>query len=115
MRSAFIASLLCAAVMPFMTAWADSANSALFWPALVLSFPGYLVWRAVFSVSIGTNAWDLPLIALFNVMIFAFISACITWVARRRRPPPPGHCRKCRYDLTGNTSGVCPECGTAVE
>ncbi len=24
-------------------------------------------------------------------------------------------CRKCSYDLTGNVSGVCPECGTAVE
>ena len=22
------------------------------------------------------------------------------------------HCRKCEYDLTGNVSGVCPECGT---
>jgi predicted nucleic-acid-binding Zn-ribbon protein len=21
-------------------------------------------------------------------------------------------CAKCRYDLTGNVSGVCPECGT---
>jgi rubrerythrin len=21
-------------------------------------------------------------------------------------------CRRCGYDLTGNTSGVCPECGT---
>ncbi len=26
----------------------------------------------------------------------------------------PGHCRRCRYDLTGNVSGVCPECGDAV-
>jgi len=24
----------------------------------------------------------------------------------------PGHCRKCDYDLHGNVSGVCPECGT---
>jgi hypothetical protein len=24
-------------------------------------------------------------------------------------------CQKCSYDLTGNTGGVCPECGTDVE
>ena len=28
------------------------------------------------------------------------------------RRPVPGHCR-CGYNLTGNTSGICPECGTA--
>ncbi len=28
-------------------------------------------------------------------------------------PPiePPSHCASCGYDLTGNESGVCPECG----
>ena len=26
------------------------------------------------------------------------------------KPPKPGHCR-CGYDLRGNVSGVCPECG----
>ncbi len=25
-----------------------------------------------------------------------------------------GLCPRCSYNLTGNTSGVCPECGTAV-
>ena len=25
-----------------------------------------------------------------------------------------GHCNSCGYDLTGNLSGVCPECGTAL-
>lgn len=25
-----------------------------------------------------------------------------------------GFCPKCAYDLTGNCSGVCPECGTQV-
>lgn len=30
-------------------------------------------------------------------------------------PPPAGYCGKCGYDLTGNISGVCPECGTPVD
>jgi hypothetical protein len=25
-----------------------------------------------------------------------------------------GHCHECGYDLTGNTSGVCPECGSVT-
>ena len=31
------------------------------------------------------------------------------WRRRRR-----GRCLKCGYDLTGNESGVCPECGSEV-
>lgn len=27
----------------------------------------------------------------------------------------PGCCSKCGYDLTGNISGVCPECGLKLE
>jgi len=27
---------------------------------------------------------------------------------------PPGHCQTCGYDLTGNVSGRCPECGTPI-
>jgi hypothetical protein len=30
--------------------------------------------------------------------------------ARRRK----GACLRCGYDLTGNVSGVCPECGTSI-
>jgi hypothetical protein len=33
------------------------------------------------------------------------------WAHRRARGFPPGHCRRCGYDLTGNISGTCPECG----
>jgi len=33
------------------------------------------------------------------------------WSFRRRDEK---HCVSCRYDLTGNVSGVCPECGSTV-
>ncbi len=32
----------------------------------------------------------------------------------RDRRIPPGHCQKCGYDLTGNESGRCPECGRTI-
>jgi hypothetical protein len=35
-------------------------------------------------------------------------------VSRRRRARP-GLCRACGYNLTGNASGICPECGAAIE
>jgi predicted RNA-binding Zn-ribbon protein involved in translation (DUF1610 family) len=34
------------------------------------------------------------------------------WQRRKRRRP--GHCSRCGYDLTGNVSGRCPECGGPV-
>lgn len=33
---------------------------------------------------------------------------------RQRRRGVAGHCASCGYDLTGNTSGACPECGTPI-
>ncbi len=30
----------------------------------------------------------------------------------RKHELPPGHCRTCGHNLTGNVSGICPECGT---
>ncbi len=33
----------------------------------------------------------------------------------RRERIRPSRCRRCDYDLTGNTSGICPECGSATE
>jgi hypothetical protein len=31
------------------------------------------------------------------------------------QPNKPGLCQGCGYDLTGNTSGTCPECGQRIE
>jgi hypothetical protein len=38
----------------------------------------------------------------------------LAFLSTKRREPEPGHCRACDYDLTGNVSGRCPECGTVV-
>lgn len=38
----------------------------------------------------------------------------VIWLKHRNRPPfepRPNFCRSCGYDLTGNVSGRCPECG----
>ncbi len=40
------------------------------------------------------------------------IAATILLNRRASRRPPPGHCAACGYNLTGNVSGMCPECGT---
>jgi hypothetical protein len=32
----------------------------------------------------------------------------------KRRRFVPGHCLNCNYDLTANTSGICPECGSPI-
>jgi hypothetical protein len=72
----------------FETEWAQAG----FWPIRNVN-------RIVSAISVPL--W-MPL-ALVGVPTF--------WLWRRnRRRPAPGACR-CGYDLTGNTSGRCPECG----
>jgi hypothetical protein len=54
--------------------------------------------------------WAMPLWIPF--VIVALPTGLLWWFDRRR--PAQGHCHKCGYDLTGNVSGVCPECGMVV-
>jgi hypothetical protein len=57
------------------------------------------------EVSVVLPIWmPFLLVALPTVLMFL----------RDYRRIPPGYCQKCRYNLTGNTSGTCPEYGTAV-
>lgn len=58
----------------------------------------------------------IALIAGF--LIFEFVSLT-AWIAnpvfdRLRGFWREGICKNCGYDLTGNVSGICPECGTPV-
>jgi hypothetical protein len=44
------------------------------------------------------------------------IGCLVGWRTHRKnvRVADATHCRQCGYDLTGNVSGRCPECGEAV-
>jgi hypothetical protein len=61
-------------------------------------------WKAL-DPRYDAAGWGLILIPLG-------IAAIV--VARRRDAATAGHCPACDYDLTGNLSGVCPECGAAA-
>lgn len=50
-----------------------------------------------------------PVALLMGYPVFAILRE-----RRRRRRRRPGCCAHCLYDLTGNRSGVCPECGTTI-
>ncbi|MCC6359748.1 MAG: hypothetical protein IT450_13465 [Phycisphaerales bacterium] len=51
-------------------------------------------------------------IPLWLPLLMIGIPTASCW--RRLRRPAPGCCKKCGYDLTGNVSGTCPECGTPL-
>lgn len=70
-----------------------SVFSGLFWARRLSS-----------GISISTPIW-------FPLVLIGLPTAWLWSVDRRR--PGPGRCR-CGYDLTGNRSGVCPECGILI-
>ena len=66
---------------------------------------GDIFWRPGYDPKVTIVPLWIPFLAIF-------VPSLIGWV--RSRPPRPGHCPHCTYDLTGNESGVCPECGTKL-
>jgi len=64
------------------------------------------------SVRSTRRAWRIILPLWIPFLLCAAPTALILW--RDRRRSLPGHCGKCGYDLTGNVSGVCPECGDRI-
>jgi len=53
----------------------------------------------------------------FSIPLWIPTALCgvLAWMIHRAlNLQSPGHCHQCGYDLFGNTSGVCPECGTPI-
>ncbi|MDB5356511.1 MAG: hypothetical protein JWN24_2964 [Phycisphaerales bacterium] len=73
---------------------------------------GFFVWEAL-AVAYMNN---FTVLSYAGDVFMVGAAWCIMGLFVRRFEPkiPPGHCLACGYDLTGNVSGTCPECGRKV-
>ena len=72
-----------------------------------LYVPTYLGYESYWAVTFPMWLLMVPAILLVTV---AWLLSSLRRAVRSRA----GRCRACGYDLTGNTSGICPECGATV-
>jgi hypothetical protein len=73
----------------------------------------YVPWTFFPEFNLARSSFRFPLhlivIVLLPILVYPFLP-----FATRRYRRKHGLCLHCGYDLTGNISGVCPECGTAI-
>ena len=70
-------------------------------------------WLEYTSDSNGEIPWTVARVPLWTVFAVVVTPTAFMFYRDRRRIPP-GHCQKCSYDLSGNVSGKCPECGKPI-
>jgi hypothetical protein len=66
------------------------------------------------QLGIWWSANAIPLWAIAALTAIAPLLWLRRWIRGRRLRRHPNLCTACGYDLTGNVSGRCPECGTDV-
>ena len=80
-------------------------------------FVAYRTWVRHYLLLPRTPLWGVGVPHWFIAVVLALPG--LIWLTRYRRElvlrlrRVRGLCLACGYDLTGNQSGVCPECGTA--
>jgi hypothetical protein len=72
-------------------------------------------WGRTWYIDFGEGGFRLAVFPCWSVLLLSLLLP-IWWTIRRRAKPAMNRakCSTCGYNLTGNTSGVCPECGTPV-
>jgi ribosomal protein L37E len=70
---------------------------------------GEPIWLPETSTIAGEKDLTIPL--WLGVLLFGIPAGFLIW---RDRHTTLSQCQRCGYDLTGNVSGTCPECGSPV-
>ena len=73
---------------------------------------GFVAIAAGSSYSLGLKANGSIVAWLALFLWFGVIPAALAWYRRKRTLP--GCCLICGYNLTGNLSRICPECGVPI-
>lgn len=68
--------------------------------------------RTIGNAPVWYSELVLPLWMLLSLAAVPGAISFLLLLGRRRYAPD--HCYKCRYILRANTTGICPECGTAI-
>jgi hypothetical protein len=103
-----MAFLLICLVAPIVLAVVRTSVSVK-WTVTVLAFL-FFAW-ALFTKS---HYKVIPCPQILSFMLYS-IAAWRHWFHPTKYSPPAGFCVKCGYNLTGNVSGICPECGQPIE
>ncbi|MCO6437006.1 MAG: hypothetical protein J5J06_07955 [Phycisphaerae bacterium] len=72
--------------------------------------PGLDFNKSHWFAGVGVPTW----FAYFATLVYPAFYFLVTRPRLRRRRLMTHLCAKCRYDLTGNESGTCPECGREI-
>ncbi|MEE8170708.1 MAG: hypothetical protein V3T70_09180, partial [Phycisphaerae bacterium] len=68
-----------------------------------------------FFAELGFFGGHVPLCFLVQLPYYYVLVLMGLAIRAKLRPPVSAHCcEECGYNLTGNVSGICPECGTPV-
>ena len=81
------------------------------------AFSGFVVEKSAPGLQINGSRWILVVVPLWAPLavfaawptLWGVRRSLRSWLRRRA-----SLCTKCAYDLTGNLSGVCPECGKPI-
>ena len=82
------------------------------WAIRRKSFNELLLWGEVSNITAAGRVVRSVRIPLWIPFVPAVVVTVLLW--RRMHLSATARCQNCGYNLPGNTSGVCPECGQPI-